>query len=65
MSTFLEIGSTIFGLIQGLLVMWNKRSNWIAYVIQMAFLVAFTRVTSCSDYEDATKKIVQYINNFE
>lgn len=24
-----------------------------------------TRVTSCSGYEDATKKIVQYINNFE
>ena len=42
MSTFLEIGSTIFGLIQGLLVMWNKRSNWIAYVIQMVLLVAFS-----------------------
>lgn len=42
MLEYLEIGSTTFGLIQGLLIMWNKRSNWIAYVIQMAFLVAFS-----------------------
>lgn len=42
MLNFLEIGATVFGLIQGLLVMLNKRSNWIAYIIQMIFLVLFS-----------------------
>lgn len=37
-----EIGATIFGLIQGLLVMLNKRSNWIFYVLQMIFLIIFS-----------------------
>lgn len=36
---FLEIGATILGLIQGVLVMFNKRSNWIFYILQMAFLI--------------------------
>lgn len=39
---FIEIAATIFGLIQGLLVMLNKRSNWIAYIIQMILLVIFS-----------------------
>ena len=39
---FLEIGATIFGLIQGLLAMLNKRSNWIAYIIQMVLMVLFS-----------------------
>ncbi|MCM1053091.1 MAG: nicotinamide riboside transporter PnuC [Ruminococcus sp.] len=38
----LEIGATILGLIQGVLVMLNKRSNWIFYVLQMAFLIVFS-----------------------
>ena len=42
MLNILEIGATVFGLIQGILVMFNKRSNWIAYVIQMLFLVLFS-----------------------
>ena len=42
MNIFLEISATIFGLIQGILVMLNKRSNWIAYIIQMLFLVLFS-----------------------
>lgn len=37
-----EVLSTIFGLIQGLLVMLNKRSNWIFYSLQMLFLVLFS-----------------------
>ena len=37
-----EVCATIFGLIQGVLVMYNKRSNWIAYVIRMAFLIVFS-----------------------
>ncbi len=39
---FLEIGATIFGLIQGGLVMFGKRSNWIFYCLQMIFLVLFS-----------------------
>lgn len=42
MTTYLEIGATIFGLIQGVLVMFNKRSNWIAYSIQMLLMVFFS-----------------------
>lgn len=38
----LEIGATIFGLIQGYLVMINKRSNWIFYILQMTFLILFS-----------------------
>lgn len=38
----LEIGATVFGLIQGILVMFNKRSNWIAYIIQMLLLILFS-----------------------
>jgi len=38
----LEIGATVFGLIQGILVMFNKRSNWIAYTIQMLLLILFS-----------------------
>ena len=42
MSVALEIGATVFGIIQGILVMFNKRSNWIAYTIQMLLLVLFS-----------------------
>ena len=41
---FLEIGATILGLIQGVLVMLNKRSNWIFYILQMAFLIVFSTI---------------------
>ncbi len=37
-----EIGGTVFGLIQGVLVMLNKRSNWIFYVLEMLFLIGFS-----------------------
>ena len=38
----LEIVATVLGLIQGVLVMLNKRSNWIFYILQMAFLIIFS-----------------------
>ena len=38
----LEVLSTVFGLIQGVLVMLDKRSNWIFYSLQMLFLVLFS-----------------------
>lgn len=37
-----EICATILGLIQGVLVMLNKRSNWIFYIFQMIFLIIFS-----------------------
>ena len=37
-----EIGATVFGMIQGILVMLNKRSNWIFYILQMIFLIIFS-----------------------
>ena len=45
-STQLEILATVFGLIQGILVMLNKRSNWVVYVIHLGFLIAFSYVNS-------------------
>ena len=42
MLVVLEIGATVLGLIQGILVMMNKRSNWIAYILQMLLLVLFS-----------------------
>lgn len=42
MTNLLEIGATIAGLVQGVLVMFNKRSNWIAYIIQMALMILFS-----------------------
>ena len=37
-----EIGATVFGLVQGILVMLNKRSNWIFYILQILFLIIFS-----------------------
>ena len=39
---YLEIGATFFGLLQGFLVMINKRSNWIAYSMQMILMMFFS-----------------------
>ena len=38
----LEIIATLLGLCQGVLVMLNKRSNWLFYTLQMAVMVAFS-----------------------
>ena len=39
-----EIGATVFGLIQGVLVMLNKTSNWMFYILQMIFLIIFSTI---------------------
>ena len=49
---FFEIGATIFGLLQGLLVMFNKRSNWIAYIVQMILMVIFSLSVNLYGYYD-------------
>lgn len=38
----LEISITVIGIIQGILVMLNKRINWLVYALQMVLLVAFS-----------------------
>ncbi len=59
MVLFYEIGATIFGIIQGLLVMFNKRSNWIAYIIQMVLMVLFSY--SCNLYGDVVNNGIYVI----
>lgn len=59
MLDFFEIGATIFGLIQGFLVMINKRSNWIAYCIQMIFLVVFSIYSHL--YGDVVNNLIYFI----
>lgn len=38
----IEILAVIFGIAQSVLIMLNKRSNWIFYILQMIFLVIFS-----------------------
>jgi nicotinamide mononucleotide transporter len=40
----LELAATILGLMQGILIMFNRRSNWIFYILQMIFLIIFSCV---------------------
>ena len=59
MIAYVEIGATIFGLIQGLLVMLNKRSNWIAYIIQMLLMVVFS--FSMNLYGDLINNVIYVV----
>ena len=40
--TFLEISATVLGLFQGFLILLNKRSNWIFYILQMICMIGFS-----------------------
>ncbi|MFI3307811.1 MAG: nicotinamide riboside transporter PnuC [Mycoplasmatota bacterium] len=42
MIEMIEIGATIFGLIQGVLLLKNSRYNWIAYICQMLLMIVFS-----------------------
>lgn len=42
MTLFFEIGAVIMGLLQAYLVLKNKRSNWIFYVVQFILLGLFS-----------------------
>ena len=46
MISFFEIGATVLGLVQGVLVMLNKRANWIFYSLQMIFLFMFSLLSN-------------------
>ncbi len=55
----LEIGATILGVIQGILVMLNKRSNWIFYMLQMIFLIIFSLINHL--YGDVTNNSIYLV----
>ena len=55
----LELGATILGLIQGVLVMLNKRSNWIFYILQMIFLIVFSSINHL--YGDITNNSIYLV----
>ena len=38
----LEITTSIFGLIQSILIMFNKKENWIFYILNIATLTIFS-----------------------
>lgn len=59
MINYLEIGATIFGLIQGVLALLNKRSNWIAYIIQMLLMIIFS--FSMNLYGDVTNSSIYLV----
>ena len=59
MVQYLEIIATIFGLLQGFLIMLNKRSNWIAYVLQMTFLVIFSSLNHL--YGDVANNSIYFV----
>lgn len=54
-----EIGATVFGLIQGILVMLNKRCNWIFYILQMIFLIIFSTLNHL--YGDIANNIIYLV----
>ena len=54
----IEIMAVIFGLIQGLLVWANKRSNWIFYCLQYVLLAIFSY--SVHLYGDVTNSIFYF-----
>lgn len=62
MTMFFEISATILGVIQSVLIMQNKRSNWIAYVLQMLFLMLFS--FSVSLYGDVINCVVYLFLGF-
>lgn len=44
LSSIFEISAVITGFIQGILIMLNKKSNWVFYIIQMLLMVVFSTV---------------------
>lgn len=55
----LEIGATIFGLLQGILVLLNKRSNWIFYIAQIICLLSFSYLNKL--YGDVLSNSIYFV----
>lgn len=45
MTSYTEILATIFGLIQGILIMQNRRCNWVFYILQIIMLIVFSAIS--------------------
>lgn len=58
-STLLEIFATVFGLCQGVLVMLNKRSNWLFYILQIITLFVFATINRL--YGDMVNNVIYLI----
>ncbi|MBR2711449.1 MAG: nicotinamide mononucleotide transporter [Bacilli bacterium] len=58
----MEIIASILGIIQGILVMLNKRSNWIFYILQMIFLIIFSCINHL--YGDVLNNSIYLILGF-
>lgn len=58
-SGLLEIFATVFGLTQGILIMLNKRSNWVFYILQIITLFAFSAINHL--YGDMINNIIYLI----
>ncbi len=52
----LEICATVLGLLQGVLVLFNKRSNWIFYIAQILCLILFSYLNKL--YGDVCNNII-------
>lgn len=55
-SFYTEILATVFGLIQGVLIMQNRRSNWIFYILQISMLICFSAINHL--YGDVTNNLI-------
>lgn len=58
-SLLIEIFATIFGLIQGILILQNKRSNWIFYILNISMLLVFSIINYL--YGDIINNIIYLI----
>lgn len=54
-----EIGATIFGLLQGIFVLLNKRSNWIFYIAQIICLLSFSYMNKL--YGDVLSNSIYFV----
>lgn len=58
-SLCIEVLATIFGLIQGILILQNKRSNWIFYILNISMLLVFSLINHL--YGDVANNIIYLI----
>lgn len=62
MITTFEVLATVFGILQGLFVMLNKRCNWIFYVLQMASMIVFSYMSHL--YGDVVNSSIYLVIGF-
>ena len=58
----IEFLATVFGLIQGILILQNKHSNWIFYILNISMLLIFSAINHL--YGDIVNNIIYLIMGF-